>query len=90
VSQRYVVVIEGVTVELPSEGVLWWVRGVADAHGDRSPLNKLSATAPDDINRMHALQIAEEQGWLTYDHVSRAAQPPGAPPTVGGADDAAD
>lgn len=71
----YVVVMPGiddVPIELPAEGVLWWVRGVADSVRERHLLDSLiDDTAPLDTQRMQALQIGAERKWFSYRYVKR-------------------
>lgn len=70
----YIVVMPGVDepIELPAEGVLWWVRGVADCYGKRHLIDPvLDANAPADTQRMQALQIGSERNWFSYHYTER-------------------
>lgn len=64
--QVYTVRIHGVQRDLPEHAVLWWVRGVADQRAEAHVLDQLADTAPDETNRMRALMLAEQNGWLEY------------------------
>lgn len=74
-SAVYVVVFQGHERELPEEGALWWVRGLACALGEEDRLAGLDdATVPQDTLRMQALQIGHEAGWFEYRYVRREPQ----------------
>lgn len=71
----YVVVMPGINeapIELPAEGVLWWVRGVADCLRERHLIDDvIDDKAPIHAQRMQALQIGNERNWFSYRYVKR-------------------